>query len=238
MKNIFRPAALLLLAAAAAFSAGCINPEMFRKGAFAMDDWDSWTGWNDAHGAAEVRRNGLYYYLTARQDDTRDEPSDGYVPGLILSRELFGDRWQADLEAEFKIPAGQIKRFSYGVWVGGDSSRPSIGNASGAMKLLVQRSNGPRPSDDDYYLIVLPGGKPVPLPRDHKVLRFERAGPFFTVSTSRNRKEFTPLLRLDGTAAADAPSQKLFVGGFAGGDPAGAYARFKSIRINGREVLR
>ncbi len=228
----------LPLAAAAALASGCLNPLMFRKGAFAMDDWDTWTGWNDAYGSAEVRGNGLYYALTAKQDDTRDEPSDGYLPGLILSRELHGQRWRADLEAVFDLPPGQLKRFTYGIWVGGDSARPSVGNPSAAMKLIVQRTNGPRPSDDDFFLVLLPGGQPLRLPKELKVLRFEREGMFYTVFWSADRKVFNPVLRVDGTVAADAPSQKLFIGGFAGGDPAGARVRFKSIKINGREVLR
>lgn len=235
LKNLNLACAAL---AAALLASGCLNPAMFRKGAFATDDWDSWTGWNDAHGSSEVKSDGLYYYLTARQDDTRDEPSDGYVPGLILSRELLGPRWQADLEADFKIPPGQMKRFSYGVWIGGDSARPSVGSASASMKLLVQRQNGPRPQDDSLTLICLPGGKPVPLPLKLKVLRFERDGNYFTVSYAPDRKNFTAALRVDAAAAADVPSQKFFLGGFAGGDPAGAYARFKSLKINGREVLR
>jgi len=232
IRSFFLPLAACLLLA------GCISPVMFKKGAYAMDDWDSWTGWNDAYGEGEVNSGGLYYRLTARQDDTRDEPSDGYNPGLILSRELQGPRWRVDLEADFRIPPGQMKRFSYGVWVGGDSARPSLGNASAAVKLVVQRQNGPRPSDDALDLIVMPGGRPAPLPRKLKVLRFERDGNYFTVSYALNRKDFTPLLRLDASAAADAPSQKFFVGGFAGGDPQGAYARFRSLKINGREVLR
>ena len=232
LRSFFLPLAACLLLA------GCLSPIMFKKGAYAMDDWDSWTGWNDAYGAGEVNNGGLYYRLTARQDDTRDEPSDGYNPGLILSRELQGSRWRVDLEADFKIPPGQMKRFSYGVWVGGDSARPSLGNASAAVKLVVQRQNGPRPADDALDLIVMPGGRPAPLPKKLKVLRFERDGNYFTVAYALNRKDFTPLLRLDASAAADAPSQKFFVGGFAGGDPQGAYARFRSLKINGQEVLR
>jgi hypothetical protein len=233
-KERFLPA----LAAAVLLSSGCLHPDMFRKGSFAFDDWDTWIGWNDEHGSSEMRRDGLYYTLTAKQDDTRDEPSDGYVPGLLLSRELEGAEWRADLEADFKLPPGQVKRFSYGVWVGGDSARPSIGNASAVMKLLVQRQNGPRPADDELIVILLPGGRPIPLPKDLKVLRFERSGVFFTVSYSMNRKDFTPALRVDATSAVNAPSQKFFLGGFAGGDPAGAYARFRSLKLNGREVLR
>jgi hypothetical protein len=102
----------------------------------------------------------------------------------------------------------------------------------------VQRQNGPRPADDDLMLILLPGGKPIPLPKKLKVLRFERSGAFYTVSYSMNRKAFTPVLQVDGSAAADAPAQKFFLGGFAGGDPEGAFAHFKSLKINGQEVLR
>lgn len=229
---------LAALAAAAVFTAACLNPAMFKKGAFAVDDWETWTGWNNEYGSHEVRGDGLYYYLAARQDDSRDEPSDGYAPGLILSRELSGTKWQADLEADFKIPPGQMKRFSYGVWVGGDAARPSIGNASAALKLLVQRQNGPRPADDNLTLFCLPGGKPFGLPKKLKVLRFERDGKYFTVSYAMNRKDFIPVFRLDAGETLDAPAQKFFIGGFAGGEPAGAFAHLKSLRINGSETLR
>jgi len=225
-------------ALAAAFAAGCINPAMFRKGAYAIDDWETWTGWNDEYGSHEVKRDGLYYRLAARQDDTRDEPSDGYAPGLILSRELPGLKWLADLEADFKIPPGQMKRFSYGIWLGGDASRPSLGSASASLKVLVQRQNGPRPQDDALNLFYLPGGKTFALPKKLKVLRFERDGNFFTVSYSMDKKRFSPVFRLDAAVADSAPAQKFFIGGFSGGDPQGAYARFKSLRINGSEVLR
>lgn len=228
-------AALIL---AAAFMAGCISPIMFKKGAYAIDDWETWTGWNDAYGAHEVKPDGLYYYLTERQDDTRDESSDGYSPGLILSRELPRGGWQADLQADFNIPSGQVKRFSYGIWEGGDSSRPSIGNASGILKIIAQRQNGPRPEDDALVIFYLPGGKPFKAPVGLKVLRFERTGDLFSVSYSMNKKEFKPLFRLEAPAAAFAASQKFFIGGFAGGDPAGAYARFTSLKINGTETLR
>ena len=226
------------LVLAAFFAAGCLNTAMFKKGAFAIDDWETWTGWNDAYGAHEVRADGLYYRLSERQDDTRDTASDGYAPGLLLSRGLAGDNWRADLEADFKIPTGQVKRFSYGVWVGGDSARPSIGNPSAILKVMAQRQNGPRPADDALLVFHLPGGKPHYLPKNVKVLRFEREGTVFTVSYALNRKNFTQVFRLNAPSAAGAPAQKFFIGGFSGGDPGGAYARFTSLKISGRETLR
>jgi len=219
-------------------AAGCINPAMFKKGAYAVDDWESWTGWNDAYGSNQAANDGLYYRLTAGQDDTRDEPSDGYAPGLIISRELTGARWRADLEADFKIPPGTMKRFSYGIWLGGDAARPSVGSGSAALKIIAQRQNGPRPADDSLIVFCLPGARPFTLPKDLKVLRFEREGNFFSVSYAMNRKTFVPVFRLDAAAAVSAPSQKFFVGGFAGGDPQGAHMRLKSLKLNGSEVLR
>ncbi|MBI5743986.1 MAG: hypothetical protein HY952_05505 [Elusimicrobia bacterium] len=230
---------LLLLTLAAAFAAaGCLSPIMFKKGAYAMDDWETWTGWNDAYGSHEVLPDGVYYRLTDRQDDTRDETSDGYSPGLILSRELMTDKWTVDLEADFKLPPGQIKRFSYGIWVGGDASRPSMGNPSAVIKVVAQRQNGPRPADDSLTLYYLPGGKPFPVPTDAKVLRFTRSGNVFSAAYALNRKKFVHLFSVNAPPAAGAPSQKFFIGGFAGGPPEGAYARLTSLKINGRETLR
>ena len=235
MKNLFR---LSLLALAAVCAAGCLDPAMFRKGAYAVDDWETWTGWNDGYGSNEVKNDGLYYCLAARQDDSRDEPSDGYSPGLILSREILGGRWRIDLEADFTIPAGQAKRFSYGIWLGGDAARPSLGSAAAALKVVAQRRNGPGPQDDGLTLFYLPGGKPFALPGDLKVLRFERDGNYFSVSYAMDRKKFVPVFRLDASSAAEAPAQKFFISGFAGGDPQGACARFTSLKINGVETLR
>jgi len=231
-------ALFLIPLAALCLAAGCVNPTIFKKGAFAVDDWESWTGWNDAYGSDEALSDGLYYRLAARQDDTRDEPSDGYAPGLIISRDLIGEKWRADLEADFKIPPGQVKRFSYGIWVGGDGARPSIGNASATLKIIAQRQNGPRPADDALIAFCLPGARPFALPKDLRVLRFERDGRFFSVSYALNRKTFVPVFRLDAGDAAAAPAQKFFAGGFAGGDPEGAYMRLKSLKINGEEILR
>src|SRR3989338_7610946 len=100
------------LTAAPGLTAGC-NPAMFKKGAYAVDDWETWTGWNNEYGSHEVRGDGLHYCLVARQHDSRDEPSDGYAPGLILSRELAGPKWQGGLEGGFLKPPGQIKSFFF-----------------------------------------------------------------------------------------------------------------------------
>jgi hypothetical protein len=144
-----------------------------------------------------------------------------------------------DIAADFKIPPGQVKRFSFGIWEGGDSARPSISSPSGTLKIIAQRQNGPGPSDNALLVFYLPGGKPFQVPVKAKVLRFERNSNFFSVSYSLNRKDFIPVFRLDaGGAAAGVPSQKFFIAGFSGGDPEGAYARFTSIKINGTEVLR
>ena len=122
--------------------------------------------------------------------------------------------------------------------MGGDATRPSIGSASGVLKIIVQRQNGPRPADDSLIVFGLPGGRPFSLPTKLKVLRIAREGNYFSVSYALNRKDFVPVFRLEAPDAAMAPSQKFFLGGFAGGDPQGAYARFRSFKINGRETFK
>ncbi len=231
------PAKIFCAALTAVLAAGCLNPSVFRKGAFSVDDWETWTSWNDSYGKHELLPDGLYYRLTERQDDSRDEASGGYCPGLIISRNVPGRKWRVDIEADFKIPPGPAKRFSYGVWLGSDYSRPSLGSSAGALQVLAQRQNGPNPEDDSLQVFYLPGGKPFKLPADLKVLRFEREDVFFTVSYSSDKKIFTPVFRLNALSAADAPAQKFFISGFAGGNPGGAYARFTSLKINGTEVL-
>ncbi len=217
---------------AAALACACASGRAYRT-----DTWETWTSWNDSYGASELKDDGVYYTLSARQDDTRDEPSDGYAPGLILSKEIPGSRWQLDLEADFNIPPGRAKRFSYGVWIGGDGARPSVGNPSAVFKLVVQRQNGPRPSDDSLIVFPVPGGRFVRLPAGLKVLRFRRDGSSFSVLYSMNRRKFVQALSAESPEAATAPSQKFFMSGFAGGDPEGAWARMKSLKLDGEEML-
>ncbi len=231
------PLRLLLPAALALLSSACVGAALFGGGPRVLEDMDTWTGWNGAYGRYEPESGGLYYYLSAKQDDTRDEPSDGYFPGLILSRELSGTSWTVDVGADFRLPPGCIKRFSYGIWVGGDAARPSIGNPSGALKLLVQRQNGPSKIFDTFELVLLPGGRQVELPKKLKTLRFERSGSVYTVYYSMNRRDFVAALSVDASSV-DAPSQKFFIGGFSSGDPAGAYMRVRNFELNGQEILR
>ncbi len=231
------PLRLLLPAVLALLSSACVGAVLFGGGPRTLEGMQAWAGWNGAYGRYAAESGGLCYYLTGKQDDTRDEPSDGYFPGLILSKELSGTSWIVDIGTDFRLPPGCIKRFSYGIWVGGDAARPSIGNPSGALKLLVQRQNGPSKTFDTFELVLLPGGRQVELPKKLKTLRFERSGSVYTVSYSMNRRDFVTALSADASSV-DAPSQKFFIGGFSSGAPAGARMRLRSFRLNGREILR
>ncbi|HNW45359.1 MAG TPA: hypothetical protein PKI19_12710 [Elusimicrobiales bacterium] len=225
--------ALLLLS-------GCLfSPALYKSGAFSIDDWDTWTSWNDAFGTHEISGAGLCYSLGANQDDTHDLPSGGRSPGLILSKGLTGGSWRAEVSPEFKVPAGGLKRFSFGVWLGGDAARPSLGSASAALTLLVQRQNGPG-QDYDALLVSAPPAKnsPVNIPKETKTLRFERSGEAFAVSYSLDSKAFRQALRVESAAAAGAESQKFFVSRMSEGGPGGASAKFTSLKINGKETLR
>ncbi len=239
MNTFFKGRSTNLLLPALLVLAGCMfNPALYKKGAFSIDDWETWTSWNDAFGEHSVSSGELSYRLGAGQDDTYDMPFNGRSPGLILSRELTGRNWSAEAHVRFKVPAGRLKRFSFGVWAGGEYVRPSLGSPAAVLKLLVQRRNGPKP-DDDAFLITAPPLKEsaVKIPKEAKALRFDRSGNSFAVSYSLDGKEFRQALRVESEDAAAAPSQKFFVSGLAEGNPQGAYAEFTSLTINGRETL-
>ncbi|OGS11213.1 MAG: hypothetical protein A2285_10360 [Elusimicrobia bacterium RIFOXYA12_FULL_57_11] len=231
---------ILCLLPALLLLCGClVNPAIFKKGAFATDDWETWTSWNDAYGSHNVSGAGLAYRLGENQDDTHDIPFDGRSPGLLLSRTLAGRSWRVEVRANLQVPAGGLKRFSFGIWLGSDYTRPSLGSASSVLKLLAQRQNGPS-AEDDIFTVSAPPLKnsPVKIPLAAKALRFEKSGSFFTISYSLDNKEFKQVLNAESAEAAAAASQKFIIGGLAEGDPRGALAEFTSLKINNQETLR
>lgn len=233
IKNIFRipitlalPALLLL--------AGC-NPAIFKKGAFSVDDWETWTSWNDAFGEHNVSSSRLAYRLSANQDDTQDMPFDGRSPGLILSKTVAGRDWRVEVSPKFKVPPGALKRVSFGMWVGREGSRPSLGSPAAALKLLAQRQNGPAP-EDDVLIVSAPPVKdsPVKIPKETKTLRFEKSGGYFFISYSLDGQVFTRALRAESAEGSAAESQKFFVSGRADGSARGAWAEFYGLKISGQ----
>jgi hypothetical protein len=224
--------------AAMVLSAGCLPAFLKKAPPYSLAGWEIWPGQDNAYGSYEVKKDGLYYRLTGRQDDTREAPSDGYFPGLILSRELRGSEWLLDMEADFLLPPGGIGRFSCGVWLGDSYARPDLGNFSSVFILLFRRQNETGPGKYAVSLTHIPGGRPYAVPLKAKVIRFERRGSELAMSYSLNRKDFTRAFQVSVPDAGTAPAQKFFIGGFAGGEAAGARARFKSLKFNGQELLR
>jgi len=229
-KTILTPAlpALLLLA-------GCLNPAIFKKDAFSADDWETWTSWNDEYGSHIVSGLKLIYSLGEKQDDTQDMPFDGRLPGLILSKTVSGRSWRVEVSPEFKIPPGQLKRFSFGVWLGREGARPSLGSPAAVLKLLAQRQNGPAPEDDIFTVSAPPvKDSPIQIPKEAKTLRFEKSGGYFSIFYSLDGREFRLALRAASAEANDSESRKFFVSGRTDGSPRGAHAKFTNLEITGQ----
>jgi len=256
---------ICLSGAAALLLCGCLPAFLKKAPPYSIAGWETWPGTDNAYGWSEIKEDGLYYYLTARQDDTREEPSDGYFPGLILSRELAGNEWTLDMEADFSLPQGKSGRFSCGVWLGDSNARPDLGNFSSNFILLFRYQAGT--GENSLVLTHIPGGTPHTVPKKAKVIRFERRGNDLAMSYALNRKDFIQVFRTTVADAGGIPAQKFFIGGYAGGEaplvwsigqgvrvkmsspvsaPAtkaqdqtqSARARFKSLKLNGKELLR
>jgi hypothetical protein len=232
VKNICLPALAALLAS------GCLlNPALHRKGAFAADDWETWTGWNDTHGSYSLEKGVLTYALSARQDDAKDMPFDGLNPGLIISRPVPGPNWRVEVKARAKLPGGAPKSVAFGVWTGPEYGRPSTG--SPGASLLLARYSGGGGHEDLALSVSAPPDRtsPVAVPQAAKALRFERREGRYLVQYSLDGVKFITALSFDAGAEPPDRMTKFMIAGRCEGEPRGGRTDFTSIRINGREVL-
>jgi hypothetical protein len=217
--------------------AGCFNPAMFKKGAYSMDDWESWLGWNDSRGRHEVRDGRLYYYPQADQDSSIENPSGGANPGLIAAKELQGQNWWLEFKAVPHIKPGAKKSFLTYVWFGDETRRPLPESAGTAFKILFEQLF--EAGSDRARLLISygPGGKIFELPRDAGVLRIERAGKDFKALYSRDGKTFGNIFEAEAPQTLGALSQKIAIGAKAAGEPGGAFCEYEYIKFNSQDLI-
>lgn len=112
--------------------------------------WQFWQG----RGNAQVQVDSVIYEPENLQDEEYDYDVEGRGPALILSRIVPGKKWQLDLKPQFFSLDKTYNRFSFGLWIGDSSARPSIGSKMAKAVLAVSRTRGPEKGDNALKLII------------------------------------------------------------------------------------
>lgn len=197
--------------------------------------WELWPGWNGGnYGSYTLQDGKLYYYLAAGQSDLLEAPKDGAVPGMLLARDLKGERWTLDVKVRYSMSAGSGHWLSCYVWLGPDKIRPNWAISRAALMLGVQRFRDDGYNLDSIYVHRAPGGTSI-LGPDISALRIERNGNIFTLLVSRDGKIFEEAA---GTSLAgpEPETQKLVLGGQSA-SASGTYAEYEYIKLNGEPLF-
>ena len=207
--------------------------------------WEIWEGWNNSYGSFSLAGGRLLYSLDTRQHDHAwaDAPKDGYYPGLLLARPIRGDKWTIELKANYTMPDAGGRWFSTCVWIGKKGIRPSLINAEENLGVCFFRradQAGYGKNSECVQVNYQSGGKllkTATVPGDHKYLRFKRDWTRFRLAYSDDGKNYKDLLDLQAPESLQGEAQKLVFGGQSFGHPAGSYAEYEDIRINGKKEL-
>ena len=230
---------LIFLTALAAplLLSGCLNPAMFKKGAYSIDDWESWIGWNDSYGRYEIREGRLYYYSQPNQDSSLENPSGSAYPGLIAAKELTGQNWRLEFKAVPSAKAGAEKSFFTYVWFGDEAQRPVPAGAKTVFRILLEQRFEAGASQPLLIVSYGPGGKMFKLPKNALVFRLERTGGIFKAFYSSNGKSFADIFEAEAPQTLSAASQKVAIGAKAGDGSDDAFCEYEYIKINGQSLV-
>jgi hypothetical protein len=180
----------------------------------------------------------LLYMLSARQHDALDKPrEDGYYPGLLLAREISGERWTLEMKARYEMRSSGGNWLSLLVWFGKPRVRPSSLSPGMAFALFScrQADNGYR--SDNYLMNRLPKNDMVRiLPAGTSFLRIKRNKDRFTAYTSEDGIKYTEVLSTVSPEASKAQVQKIVMGGQAF-TSTGSYAEYEYIKLNGKPLF-
>jgi len=221
----------------ALFAAGCINPAMFKKGAFSIDDWETWIGWNDSYGRHEIKDGRLYYYPQPNQDSSLENPSGGAHPGLIAAKELTGQSWRLEFKAVPNAVAGAKKSFFTYIWFGNETHRPIPSGGKTVFRILLEQRFEAGASQPLLFVSYGPDGKMFALPKDALVFRFERAGKIFKALYSANGRAFADIFEAEVPGTLAAPSQKIAIGAKMEGGTDNAFCEYEYIKFNGQNLV-
>ena len=134
--------------------------------------WQSWQG----RGHAEISEDSILYRPDNLQDEEYDYDIEGRGPALILSKNVPGKKWVLDAFPMFFSSDKVYNRFSFGLWIGKDGTRPSLASKGADAVVSIRRTRGPERSDNTFSLVIRDSGgtKTVSLPMLSSSFRFER----------------------------------------------------------------
>ena len=186
----------------------------------------------------------LGYYLSDRQHDhawTETGALEGYFSGLLLSKEIPGDKWSIEVKTLHAIPPGNGRWLSCFVWAGKSGIRPSWKNTGQAFGLglfhMADQVDDPGINLDMEAVrgeSVLADKR---IKRNIPYFRFRRDGYDFYLDLSGDGKNYEEGMHLKAPAGIDGAVSKIVLGGQAYGDAAGTYVEYEYLKLNGKELF-
>ncbi|MDQ7772934.1 MAG: FlgO family outer membrane protein [Elusimicrobiales bacterium] len=192
--------------------------------------WKAWPG----RGRFEFSGGTIRYCLEARQHDYLSAPKEGYYPGVLLEREIAGEKWEVEVSADYAMSGSGGQWLSVFVWLGEKDARPAIND--GTLSLIARRNQDSGYGSDDFTMHYEPGGELAILGTAVRNVRIRRDGKMFSLYWSADGKDYAKAVSVFSPGGAAAPSQRIVLGGQAFG-AAASCAHYGQIKLNGRPLF-
>lgn len=192
--------------------------------------WEVWPG----RGKLTFPGGKPRYCLETRQHDYLSSPKDGYHPGILMAREILGEKWEVEASADYTMSGIGGQWLSVFVWFGEKDVRPAI--QEGVLSLIARRQQDSGYGSDNFSLSYEPRAEPVDLQPSVKYIRIRRDGKMFSLYWSEDGKTYNKEITVFSPGAAEAAAQKIVLGGQAFGSTSSC-ADYEYIKLNGKPLF-
>lgn len=209
-----------------------------------LPGWEIWPGLNNSYGRFSLESGRLAYYITDRQHDAvwaENQGLPGYYPGLLLAREIKGEKWKIDIKADYILPAGEARWLSCFVWIGKSNIRPSWKNPGQGAGLglfqLATRTEAQGIVSDFEGVHGVNTVADKRMSKNIRYFRFRREGSNLYLATSADGIKYEDSQYVDVPADMAGASQKIVIGGQAYAGAEGSSAKYDYIKLNGKNLF-